>query len=200
MSPPEQVDHWSAERDFSALKRAHQLYERRPIEGLVHLKELANAGSPMSMVYIAHAYQVGNGTDKDVAEAERWYRRAAEAGSVCALHALGRLYLIQKRHDEAFRSFRFAAAAGFSPAMFQLGRMYFFGKGVEKDVARAKVYFEDAAALGNVFGKRYLGHLLIRTHLNATELLRGVLLTIRVFIDVFVVLCREGWSSDKLSE
>ena len=93
MSPPEQVDHWSAERDYSALKRAHQLYERHPVEGLVHLKELANAGSPMSMVYIAHAFQEGNGTDKDLAEAERWYRRAAEAGSVCALHALGRLYL-----------------------------------------------------------------------------------------------------------
>ena len=83
--------------------------------------------------------------------------------------------------------------------MFQLGRMYFFGKGVEKDIARAKIYFEDAAALGNVFGKRHLGHLLIRTHLNTIELLRGVLLTIRAHMDVFVVLYREGWSSDKLS-
>ena len=201
MIPPEQIDHWSAERDFPALKRAYELYERCPVEGFEHLKELADAGSPMSMWYVAHAYQVGNGCHKDLTEAEKWYRRAANAGSIIALHNLGHLYLVRERFDDAWRSFRFAAAAGFSPSMLQLGRMHFLGIGVEKDIARAKANWEDAASLGNVFAKKFLGISLIRNHLSTAELMRGVLLVARALsIDLIVILCREGMSSDKFME
>ena len=198
---PETIDHWSAEPDLPALKHALKVRDRNPAEALTLFRALASAGSPMSMIYIGHAYQEGNGTSKDLAETERWYRSAADAGSIWALHALGCLYLMQKRYDEGKHSFRFAAAAGFSPAIYQLGRMYFFGKGVERDVAKAKVHLEDASALGNVWATRLLGHLLIRTHLNAMELLRGVFLRwVRPLFDALVVLCIEGMDSDKLSE
>ncbi|HEY7765908.1 MAG TPA: SEL1-like repeat protein, partial [Aestuariivirgaceae bacterium] len=79
--------------------------------------------------------------------------------------------------------------------------MYRLGLGVERDTARAKVHWEDAAALGNIFAKKFLGLLLIRTHLNTAELIRGVLLVARALsVDLFVVLCREGIDSDKARE
>ncbi len=41
MSPPKQIDHWSAEPNYPALKRAYELYER--CERFEHIKRRARA-------------------------------------------------------------------------------------------------------------------------------------------------------------
>jgi TPR repeat protein len=195
----EKFNHWADEPDLPELKRAWRLRERDPVQGLVRLKLLAESGSAMSMIYIGHSYQAGIGTAKDPTEAEKWYRRAADHGSVMGLYALGRLYYAQKKHNEAKEAFRFGAAAGYAPAMYYLGRIYYFGLGTEKDLAKAKLLFEEASGLGNILATRALGQILVRYHLTTAELLRGVYLSVRVWVDALITFCTEGTRSDRFN-
>lgn len=50
-------------------------------------KECAGRGNPPSMIYLSTFYEYGNGTSRDLAEATRWLRRAADAG-----YALGEFH------------------------------------------------------------------------------------------------------------
>lgn len=193
----QQIDHYSLEPNLTALKRAMDVFDSDPAQALPQLTYLAERGSPISMLYIGHAYRDGTGVAKDAVQTEEWYRRAADKGSILGLYHLGRLYIEQRRYEEAKQAFRFAAAAGYTPAVHHLGRMYFFGLGVEKDIRKATTLLGDASASGNVIATRLLGHVLIRTHLSVAELLRGILLTGRAFVDFFVVLCFEGPNSDR---
>lgn len=149
------------------------------------------------MLYLGHAYRDGASVAKDIAQTEKWYRRAADMGSIMGLYYLGQLYISQARYVEAEHAFRFAAAAGYPPAGHYLGRMYFFGLGVEKNVSKAQILLEDASASGNVMATRLLGHLLIQTHLSIAGLIRGIYLTVRSYLDFFITLCSEGSSSDR---
>mgnify|MGYP003576990020 CR=1 FL=1 len=181
-----------------ALKRAFEINEREPAEAVPLLEYLAESGSPMGMIFLGYAYRAGTGVVKDPAQAERWYRRAADMGSVLGLYELGRLYIEQVRYDEAKEAFRFASAAGYAPATYHLGRMYWFGFGVEKDIRRAKTLWEDASANGHVFAERHLATLFIQTRLNTAEWLWGIFLIGRSFVGLFTALCSEGFGSDRL--
>jgi uncharacterized protein len=193
-----QIDHYAREPNMPALKRALEIYDSEPADAVPKLRYLAESGSPMGMIFFGHAYRAGTGVAKDLTEAEKWYRRAADRGSVLGLYELGKLYLEQTRYAEAKDAFRFASAAGYSPATYYLGRMYWFGFGVEKDVGRAKTLWEDAAANGHVFAARHLASLLIQTHVSTAELVRGIFLIASSFVSLIAALCSEGLGSDRI--
>lgn len=117
------------------------------------LERLADRGSPMSMVYLGHAHEVGKGLPIDNNEAEKWYRHAAESGSVFAYYCLGRLFLREKRYDDARTAFELAEADGDAPSIYYLGEIYRRGWGVERDLERAKKYFTRAAANGHLVSR-----------------------------------------------
>lgn len=188
---------WCSESELPALNRAMKLRKSNPTKALESFVHLADAGSTMSMLYIGHAYQDGYGIAKDLTVAEGWYRRAADAGNAIGHYALGRLYLKEKRFDDAKKAFRLGAARGYPPAINYLGRMYFFGWG-DRDVAKAKGYLEDASSRGNLAARRLLAHLLVRYHLSIPELMRGIFLTVRSFVEIVIVGFVEGLESEKL--
>ena len=177
------IDNWANEPNLPELSRAWELRQRDPVQGLERLKMLAEAGSPMSMVYVGQSYHAGIGTDKDLVQAEQWFRKAADAGSVRGAYTLGRLYYHQKRYDKAKEAFEFGAVAGYAPAIAFLGRVYYFGQGqTRKDIARAKRLFEDAAAQGDIQARASLARLLIENYRTTAELLRGLCLGMRVVV------------------
>jgi TPR repeat protein len=55
---------------------------------------LAEAGDAASQAELGCLYQVGLGTEYDIAEAERWLLKAAEQGEGSACHNLGTLYIM----------------------------------------------------------------------------------------------------------
>jgi TPR repeat protein len=191
------VTGWPGEPDLAELEQVVRTRRRYPYEAMTRLKVLAERGSAMAMVFLGDSYRRGIGTDKDLAQSEEWYRRAADAGSVLGLYLLGRLFILQGRYDEAKSAFHFAAAGGYPPATSWLGRMYYFGWGGEKNIARAKLLLEEASARGNIIATSLLGHLLVKTHVSRVELLRGMFLMMRAYVDSVVALCVEGMDSDK---
>jgi len=92
--------------------------------------------------------------DPFYAEAVRLYRKAAEAGHVAGMNALGDMYEYGHGvpHDfaEAVVWFRKAAEAGHVAAKGSLGWMYASGRGVPKDDVEALGWFLAAAEAGHL--------------------------------------------------
>lgn len=99
-------------------------------------------------------FETGKGVKADPAEAAYWYALAAADGEAKAFTNLGTLLArgwAATRPDPAAAALLWRAAAprGEATAMFNLGAMYERGIGVSADLARARAWYERAAALDN---------------------------------------------------
>lgn len=79
-----------------------------------------------------------------------YLQNAADAGNANAMAFLGRMYAegstsVSASNETALRYFRMAADKGNAVGQSGLGIMYLYGKGVDKDYAKAFKYFEKAA-------------------------------------------------------
>src|SRR5262249_37934261 len=90
----------------------------------------------------------------DLVEANRWYLRAAEAGSVDAQTALGTAYYLgrgaPKDYAQAAHWFREAAKGGDVGTQYLLRWMYEAGDGVAQDLRLARYWYAIAARNGDV--------------------------------------------------
>jgi TPR repeat protein len=123
----------------------------------------ANAGDATSQYLVAFAYQNGVGVPKDLAQAAKWYRKAAEAGNRRSMQILGTLYErglggLPKDDVQAVSWYRKAAEAGNAHGMGMLGSMYEAGQGgLAKDDAQAVNWYRKAAEAGDATGMLFLG-------------------------------------------
>lgn len=81
------------------------------------------------------------GVPRNLVEAAKWYRRAAENGHVQAQYVLGKSYHagegVPKDQVEAFKWWRKAAEQGHATSLFNVGVMCFLGDGTAKDFSEA---------------------------------------------------------------
>ena len=121
-------------------------------DGARQLKDRAGANDINAMTCLALMYENGVGWEKDVAEANRWYRKAAEAGGAFAMNNLA--YNLQRGNGgvkdlaEANRWYRKSAEAGNSIAMLNFGLNLENGLGVPKDLAEANRWYRTALRPG----------------------------------------------------
>jgi hypothetical protein len=189
---------WAAEPDHKELAALGQLLTVDAASALPRLMALAERGSTMSMIYIGDSYRCGRGTNVDLEKAENWYRQAADEGSVLGHYDLASLYLTTQRIHQAKGSFEFGARRGYPPALNQLGRMFLSGVGAEKNLEKARAYLERASAAGHIPGKAGLARLLMKRDGSFQTRLRGVLLMVNAQISLWIILSKEGFSSDRL--
>jgi TPR repeat protein len=103
------------------------------------------------------AYNLDNavGGPKNLAEANRWYRKAAEAGSPLSMFNLGVQYRdgdgLEKNHREAYNWFSKAAANGNTAALYSLAQANFMGWGVAKNSSKAAGFMLRALKAGYQF-------------------------------------------------
>jgi TPR repeat protein len=121
-------------------------------------------------------------------QAEEWYERAAQGGSVLASYHLGRTYLAKNDYLNAMKAFESGASAGYMPSNRQLGRLYSRGVGVARDLDKARDFFKIASASGYVFAKRDLAYLLMRGHFGFLQILRGAGLFVAAIKDLTVAM------------
>ena len=116
-------------------------------------RRAAEKGHAPSQYRLATLYELGQGVQKDAAEAVRWYLVAAEAGHVKAMHNLGVLSLADGRNGGGYTAaagwFTKAAERGLSDSQFNLGILHERGLGVAKDPAAAYRWFSFAAGQGD---------------------------------------------------
>jgi TPR repeat protein len=189
---------WRHEPDRDQLAQVVKMLGIHPAEALKVFGNLAKAGSAASMLYIGYIHRDGLGTAADVGEAERWFRMATDAGSISAHYSLGNLYGRLNRMREAREAFAIAGANEYGPALNQLGRMYAVGRGVEKDVRRARQYLERASTVGHLPGRIALARLLVLASDSWSDKARGFVLYLASDPLLFWTLFREGYASEQL--
>lgn len=110
------------------------------------------------------AFEEGNNVNKDIEEAIKWYRRAADKGNAAAQNWLGWAYWeniikSRRRNMEGFEWFQKAASNGCSEAQYNLGSAFEKGKGVKKDIKEAIKWYRRAAKQGDQDAKEALKRL-----------------------------------------
>jgi uncharacterized protein len=128
--------------------------ERKDYAAAVALFEpLAEQGSSIAQVSLAHLLYDGDGVSANAVQAAKWFRLAAEQGDENAQYNLGVMYEngkgVERDLAEAVEWWRKAARQGLADAQYNLGAMYYNGRGVEKDYVRAYMW-KSLAAQGTV--------------------------------------------------
>ena len=122
---------------------------------------LAKFGDPQAQNRLGWMLENGLGTNRDPAEAARWYREAAIRGLSTAQNNLGILYRegrgVTKDSSEAARWFEKAAAARHPGGLNNLAVLLDHGEGVPENNSEAAKLFAMAAEAGNTRAKTNLG-------------------------------------------
>ena len=117
----------------------------------------AAAGDPAAQNHLGEKFATGEDVGRDLAEAARWYRLAAEQGYAEAQLNLGELYEngqgVEQDLGEAARWYREAAAGGEVLAQLTLGLWSREGRGVPVDHGEAVRWFRAVAERGFAIGQ-----------------------------------------------
>lgn len=134
-------------------------YQGDSIAALRILRPLADRGDPRAQTLVGKIYESGGkALPQDYAEAEIWFRQAADQGYAAAQSELGFMFALGRgvsRNDAAaVKWWQLAAEQGDIAAQFSLAGMYWRGDGVPKDYSEALKWYRRAAEQGDA-GARY---------------------------------------------
>lgn len=192
---------WEDEPDLSLLRRAYDKLSVDPTGAIEDLRTLSDAGSVMSMLYIAGAYRTKIiGTD--VRDSIDWYVKAIKSGSVIATYSLAVLYRNIKMFDQSIYYANMGVEFGYPPSMYLLGVIYSNGEGVQKDILAAKELWERASKLGHLFSKRNLAFWLMGGRFGALQVIRGFAMWLSLLWEGLPVVLREpdSWRLEGILE
>ncbi|MBA3578038.1 MAG: SEL1-like repeat protein [Sphingomonas sp.] len=111
-------------------------------------RPLAEKGDSDAAFNLGQAYRLGRGVGVDLALAQRWLSKAAQAGHLDAQTTLGLLLFDSGSRDSALQWLKRAAERGEPRAMLVYGTALFNGDGVPRDPVLAYAYVSRSAAQG----------------------------------------------------
>lgn len=120
--------------------------------GPAALVTAAKGGDPLAFYEIGARFTEGRGVPENMAEAAKWYQRAADAGVVPAQYRLASMYEkgtgVPRDAAKAKALYLAAAGQGNASAMHNLAVMLASGRDGSPDFAEATKWFAKAAELG----------------------------------------------------
>jgi len=139
------------------MDRAMEFYDKQDFKASTEcLRQAAELGDQWAQVYYGERLKNGFGTEKNVSEAVKWFRKSAERNCYEALYQLGLCYEngegVEPNRDEAEACYRKAAESldywakrGNKWAQVYYGEWLMNGFGVEKNVPEAVKWFRKSA-------------------------------------------------------
>lgn len=119
----------------------------------------ANAGHADAQFNMGQAYKLGRGVPPSLADAENWFRRAADQGHLQAEDNLGLILFTSGHRDAAMPYIHRSAARGEARAQFLLGTAHFNGDLAPKNWPRAYALIQRASETGLSLAKNRLAEL-----------------------------------------
>lgn len=131
-------------------------------ETLPYVLVEAQKGNPQAVHLLGYAYFTGRGVDRDLEQAEHWYREALAAGYIYSEVHLGVLAASSNGKDpdyEGAREFLQHAykVEGWPEAARELARLEYYGLGGERNPERAAKLYEEAARGGDRIAQANIG-------------------------------------------
>jgi len=108
----------------------------------------AGKGDNRAQYMLGIMYYNGKGISKDVISAKYWLLEAANNNNSNAFYQLGALYFDEAEYDSALKWLLKASDINNPHAQYLLGYMYYQGKGVPKDINKAKILLEESKNQG----------------------------------------------------
>jgi TPR repeat protein len=164
-------------------KKAKKLLKREQYSDAFSLYlELANFGDPKVHNIIGWMYFNGEGVEKNVDAAVKYFTKGADLNDPESEYFLCIACKSLEKYSESRNWCLKAANKSYSPAMYSLGCIYELGIGVEKDFEEAFQWFKKGARKGHVFAeKEYAVRLL-----SGKEGLVGKLKAIYFFLKICI--------------
>ena len=135
------------------------IYDENPIptvqasDDINYIIQKANDGDNESQYRLGTCYEKGELIEKDMNEAIKWYRLAAEQRNPDALFQLGECYHngngVEQNDKEACSWYLEAALEGQIKAQCALGNCFFYGEGVIENLNNAYIWYQKSAERGN---------------------------------------------------
>ncbi len=135
-----------------SVRRGREAWQRGDYnKAFTLLLPAALKGDPIAQHRIGVMYANGQEVETDLAEASRWFRKAAEQGQAESQYSMGLRYLkgesVARDSQEAARWFKLAADQGIGAAAAALARQCAAGDGVPEDLVEAYKWAAVAARL-----------------------------------------------------
>lgn len=112
--------------------------------------EAADLGDVESMVILGSRLLNSDAALKNESSGLEWLNKAAKAGGVAAYFVIGDYQENAKKSDKlAFAAYKRGAEAGQPDCMVRMANFYLEGRGMEKNIAKAKELLKDAAQKGS---------------------------------------------------
>ncbi|QYJ82949.1 tetratricopeptide repeat protein [Shewanella aegiceratis] len=119
---------------------------------------LTKRGHSDAMATLGELYYAGYGTEKDMEQAFKWFRRAAKFGNTTAQYKAGIMYLQDSKDrdiDKGITLLKRSSKVGFSPSAFVLGKIYLGNELVKQDLAEADHWLAKAYELNNQEAQKF---------------------------------------------
>lgn len=129
--------------------------------GLHWLRVWAREGNPLAAFNLGYAYDIGRHVRRSRAQAARWYALAYAGGFIRAKSFLAYALARSKRVEDRRRAVQLEielADDGHLICAYNVGIAYEFGRGAEKDLRKAKKYYQRSARGGFVDAQLALGY------------------------------------------
>lgn len=172
-------------REFDAdrLWRAFDLYDGGDFSAAFQIwSELADQGSVWSMIELGRCYQNGRGVERDVAEAERWYKRAFAGGSQIAMLKCAQAAAWRQDYTACEAILQVGVNQDWTPAIFWLA-WYRHKQSESRETYRSILpMLRKAAERGHPAARMYLASFMVRGRFGRLRVPLGMLLAVRTAV------------------
>lgn len=121
-----------------------------PVTARCWFLKAAKQGFARSQNELGLLYQDGEGVKQDNEKAKYWFEQAAKNGHAGGMNNLAAIYMLEGDTDKAIPWFQRSADLGYVEALYNLAMCYRDGKGVKKNLNKAKELLQTAAEKGDV--------------------------------------------------
>lgn len=160
------------------------LLPTEPERAFVEFLTLADEGSAAAMLLTAWCFEVGKGVATSQADAEAWYRRAADAGCERAVLELGRTLTARGAFEEAISVYLDGVAREWAPALTRTAILELKRATTVRERSRWRPLLERATELGSPTAKAWLARGLAKGWFGVWRIPAGFWLGFEVINDM----------------
>jgi hypothetical protein len=144
------------------LERAVAAYNSGDYAKAVSLWEPhARQGNREAQYAMGVVFYEGKGASRNLDQAIKWFRKAADSGHPTAMFNLGVAHWegrgVKQNFSQAVDWWERAAELGDATSQYNLGLAYYLGKGAERDISKARDWLSRSAEQQHADAKRVLG-------------------------------------------